>query len=114
MAATYAMGDPQAPFAKVLEVLDRHGALAGDRVADGVTLVSIGDHFDYDQRDPETAGREGVQLLRWLAGHDPAQVVLLLGNHDASRVMELIGFDDDAFALARSRARAIQGDADEA
>jgi hypothetical protein len=101
------MGDPQAPFAKVLEVLDRHGALTADgRVAADVVLVSIGDHFDYDQHDPVAAGAEGVALLRWLASHDPAHVHIMLGNHDASRVMELAGFDDDArFAEARTLAR---------
>jgi len=101
------MGDPQAPFAKVLEVLDRHRALGagGRRLAPDVVLVSIGDHFDYDQHDPETAGKEGVRLLRWLADHDREQVRILLGNHDASRVMELIDFDDAAFAAARTLAR---------
>ena len=78
MTKTFVMGDPQAPFAKVLEVLDRHGALAGDRLAGDVTLVSIGDHFDYDHRDPVTAGEEGLRLLSWLASHDPAQVAILL------------------------------------
>ncbi len=101
------MGDPQAPFAKVLEVLDRHQLLAGDRLAMDVELVSIGDHFDYDVLDPETAGREGVKLLRWLASHDPSQVRLVLGNHDASRVMELAAFDDTGFATARLFARDI-------
>ncbi len=101
------MGDPQAPFAKVLEVLDRHQLLAGDRLAPDVELVSIGDHFDYDVLDPETAGREGVKLLRWLASHDPAQVRIVLGNHDASRVMELAAFDDTGFATARLFAREI-------
>ena len=102
------MGDPQAPFAKVLEVLDRHQLLAGDRLAPDVELVSIGDHFDYDVLDPETAGREGVKLLRWLASHDPAQVRIMLGNHDASRVMELAAFDDTGFATARLFAREIE------
>src|ERR1043166_2006154 len=117
MPRTFVIGDPQGPFAKVLEVLAAHGALAGDRLAPDVVLVSIGDHFDYDQHDPETAGKEGVRLLRWLADHhpepgrilpaDPAaeQARLRLGNHDASRVMELIDFDDAAFAAARTLAR---------
>jgi hypothetical protein len=99
---TYAIGDPQGPFAKVLEVLDRHGLLAGDRLAGDVVLVSIGDHFDYDHRDPDGCAREGLSLLRWLASHDPAQVHLLLGNHDAARVMELAAIDDAEFALART------------
>ena len=95
------MGDPQAPWAKVHELLDRHGALEGDRLADDVVLVSIGDHFDYAHRDPATCAREGIEVLRWLAGHDPQQVVLLLGNHDAARVMELATISDAEFAEAR-------------
>ncbi len=101
------MGDPQAPFAKVLEVLHWHRALAGDRIAPDVVLVSIGDHFDYDFRDPIGCAREGLALLRWLASHDPEQVVLLLGNHDASRVMELAHLTDEQFAAARRLARVI-------
>src|SRR3569623_168412 len=97
------MGDPQAPFAKVKELLELHGALdpSRDRLASDVVLVSIGDHFDYDHRDPETARREGVANLRWLASHDPDHVVLLLGNHDAARVMELATISDAEFAQAR-------------
>lgn len=98
----FALGDPQGPFAKVLEVLDRHRALAGDRLAADVVLVSIGDHFDYDHKDPATARAEGLRLLRWLASHDPAQVHLLLGNHDAARVMELATISDEEFAAARA------------
>ena len=105
---TFVIGDPQAPFAKVLEVLDRHGVLAGDRIAPDVVLVSIGDHFDYDLRDPVTAGQEGLRLLRWLASHDPAQVKILFGNHDAARVMELASMTDATFDEARTLARAIE------
>lgn len=106
---TFVIGDPQAPFAKVLEVLDRHGALAPgkDRLADGVVLVSIGDHFDYDLEHPAEAAAEGLRTLRWLASHDPAQVVLLLGNHDAARVMELAHLDDETFQTARAMGREI-------
>jgi hypothetical protein len=96
------IGDPQGPFAKVLTVLDRHKLLAGNRLATDVVLVSIGDHFDYDHRDPHTAAQEGLRLLRWLASHDPAQVRLLLGNHDAARVMELASITDSEFAVART------------
>ena len=100
---TFVMGDPQAPFAKVRELLEAHGALdpTRDRIADDVVLVSIGDHFDYDYRDPATASREGLATLRWLSTHDPDQVVLLFGNHDAARVMELATITDDEFAAAR-------------
>lgn len=107
MIRTFVMGDPQAPFAKVQEVLDRHDALAGDRLAADVVLVSIGDHFDYDLHDPEAAGREGVQTLRWLASHDREQVALLLGNHDIARVMELATITDQEFMHARLLARSI-------
>ena len=110
MVRTFVMGDPQAPFAKLLEVLDRHAALDGDRLAPDVVLVSIGDHFDYDFRDWRTAGQEGLKFLRWLAGHDAAQVKLLLGNHDSSRVMELIAITDERFAAARAFAQALDGD----
>jgi hypothetical protein len=107
MARIFAMGDPQAPFSKTREVLDAHGALAGDRLASDVVLVSIGDHFDYDLNDPVTAAAEGLRTLRWLADHDPAQVILLLGNHDASRVMELATITDEEFTAARVLARSI-------
>src|SRR5215468_4948730 len=110
MSRTLVMGDPQAPFAKLLEVLDRHQALDGDRLASDVVLVSIGDHFDYDARDWQTAGQEGLKFLRWLASHDAAQVKLLLGNHDVSRVMELVAITDERFAAARAFARALDGD----
>jgi hypothetical protein len=110
MTRTLVMGDPQAPFAKLLEVLDRHRALDGDRLARDVVLVSIGDHFDYDLVDWQTAGQDGLKFLRWLVSHDPAQVKLLLGNHDASRVMELVAISDERFAAARAFARALDGD----
>lgn len=107
MTRTFVMGDPQAPFAKVRDVLATHRALDGDRLAADVVLVSIGDHFDYDLRNPTEAGQEGLRTLRWLASHPPSQVVLLLGNHDASRVMELATITDDDFERARQLARSI-------
>jgi hypothetical protein len=105
------MGDPQAPFAKLIEVLDRHGAIHAGRLAADVALVSIGDHFDYDHRDWHTAGQDGLRFLRWLASHDDTQVQLLLGNHDVSRVMELVAISDERFAEARARAQALDDDA---
>jgi hypothetical protein len=110
MTRTLVMGDPQAPFAKLREVLDQHGALDGDRLAGDVVLVSIGDHFDYDFADWHNAGQEGLRFLRWLASHDASQVRLLLGNHDASRVMELVAISDERFAAARTFAQALDGD----
>ncbi|HEY0195850.1 MAG TPA: metallophosphoesterase, partial [Kofleriaceae bacterium] len=108
---TLVMGDPQASFATMTEILRNHELLGGDgRLADDVVLVSIGDHFDYDLDDPVGAGREGVAFLRWLASHDPAQVVLLIGNHDVSRVMELAAISDARFAEARRFARSLDGD----
>jgi hypothetical protein len=104
------MGDPQAPFGKLLELLANHCALDGDRLASDVVLVSIGDHFDYDARDWHTAGQEGLRFLRWLASHDEGQVKLLLGNHDVSRVMELAAITDERFAEARALARSLDGD----
>ena len=102
------MGDPQAPMAKVMDVLAQHGALGDDgRLTEDVVLVSIGDHFDYDLDDPAGSGAEGLRTLRWLASHDPAQVRLLLGNHDVARVVELIGLDDTRFAAARVLASSI-------
>jgi hypothetical protein len=91
---TFVMGDPQAPFAKVLDVLTNHGLLRGERLAPDVVLVSIGDHFDYDASDPG-AGAEGLRTLRWLASHDAEQVVLVLGNHDTARVQELATLTQD-------------------
>jgi hypothetical protein len=103
------MGDPQAPFSKVMAVLGRHGALGPDgRLLPGVQLVSIGDHFDYDPEDPAGSGAEGVRTLRWLASHGPDQAHLLLGNHDAARVMELASITDERFAQARQLARSIE------
>jgi hypothetical protein len=105
---TFAIGDPQAPFQLVMDVLDRHGALTGDRLADDVTLVSIGDHFDYDLHDPVGAGRDGLRLLRWLASHPADRAVIMFGNHDAARVMELAAVDDARFAGARALAMSIE------
>lgn len=102
-----AMGDPQAAFQRVLDVLDRHGVLAGDRLAPDVMLLSIGDHFDYDLRDPVTAGQQGLELVRWLTSHDREQVVMMFGNHDASRVMELARVTDERFAKARVLGQSI-------
>ncbi len=107
MTRTLVMGDPQAPFAKVLEILALHDALDGNRLAKDVVLVSIGDHFDYDLRNHRVAAQEGLSLLRWLASHDASQVVLILGNHDASRVMELAAITDEEFERARQLARSI-------
>jgi hypothetical protein len=102
------MGDPQAPFDKVLAVLDHHGLLGDDgRLSPDVALVSIGDHFDYGgSPEPGLASveRSGRLLLSWLAAHPPDQVALIVGNHDLGRVGELAAFDDEKFARARAAA----------
>lgn len=91
------MGDPQAPFAKVKEVLARRGLLAGDRITG--RLLSIGDHFDWGTVDDRAdAAHDGEALLSWLASHDPNDVVILAGNHDLARVGELNDVDDARFA----------------
>lgn len=111
MVRTLVMGDPQAPFAKLMEVLTHHAAIDDrGRLAGDVVLVSIGDHFDYDVHHWREAGQDGLRFLRWLASHDAAQVKLLLGNHDASRVMELAKVSDERFAQAREFARVLEGD----
>jgi hypothetical protein len=108
---TFVMGDPQAPFESVMAVLARHGLLGDDgRLVSDVLLISIGDHFDYDLDDPIGAGREGIRVLRWLAGHAPGQVAILLGNHDLARVMELATVDDARFAEARALGRDLARD----
>ena len=102
LAPLRAMGDPQAPLAKVKGVLRHRGLLPSDeRPGDRISgrLLSIGDHFDWgsvDERD--AAARDGEELLAWLASHDPEQVVILAGNHDLARVGELNDVDDRRFA----------------
>jgi hypothetical protein len=114
----FAVGDPQAPFARFREVLDRHGLLAADgSLADDVLVISIGDHFDYgaaeERRD---AAHNGLELLSWLASHPPDQVVLIAGNHDLGRVGELAEFSDEEFEQASLAATAAYrgGDIDPA
>jgi hypothetical protein len=107
-----AIGDPQAPFEKFLEILDVHGLL-GDhgRIREDVQLVGMGDYFDWGVAADRTRATEGgLRLLAWLAAHPADQVLLLLGNHDLGRVCELHGFDEDTFLRAREEAdRAYRG-----
>lgn len=102
------MGDPQAPFEKVLAILDAHALLGSDgNLAPDVHLVSMGDHFDWGAPvDRARASASGQQLLQWLAAHSAEQVSLVLGNHDLCRVGELARFDDATFARARAEADA--------
>lgn len=96
-----AMGDPQAKLERVLEVLDAHGALGDDGwLADELTLISMGDHFDWggnSASERDQAAADGEALLRWLAAHPRDQVVILAGNHDLARVGELWGLSDAEF-----------------
>ncbi len=104
----FGMGDPQAPFQKVLGVLEHHGLLGEDGwLVPGAGLLSIGDHFDW-AGDAAEVGRSGETCLRWLAGHDPRHVVLIAGNHDLNRVQEFAGESDARFAEARALAVRIE------
>ncbi len=103
-----AMGDPQAPFARVMDVLRARGLLgAGDKLESDVHLVVMGDYFDYGPREERVAAVEGsARLLGWLTTHAEEQVTLLAGNHDLARVGELAHLDDATFARAQAEADA--------
>jgi hypothetical protein len=104
-----AIGDPQAPLATFLAILERHGLLADDGwLRRDVRLVSIGDHFDWGRpEDRERASGDGAALLAWLAAHPPVQLVVIAGNHDLSRVGELVSFNDETWHAARAQADAV-------
>ena len=104
-----AIGDPQAPLERLLEILDAHRALGDDgRLAADVHLVSIGDHFDWGGRERrEEAARSSLETLSWLGAHGADQVTLILGNHDLARVGEMAGFDDETFGCVQAEADAI-------
>ena len=100
-----AMGDPQAPFARVMEVLRAQGIVAGEKLADDVHLVVMGDYFDYGGREARAESAEGsARLLAWLVTHAEEQVTLLAGNHDLARVGELAKLDDVTFQRAQQEA----------
>jgi hypothetical protein len=105
-----AIGDPQAPLERFLEILDRNDLLAADgRLHPEVFLVSMGDHFDWGPADERAAGAESsVRLLSWLGAHAADQVLLLVGNHDLARVGELAAFADADFADAHVEATALR------
>ena len=105
------MGDPQAPFEKVLAILDRHELLDANGLLRGdVQLVSMGDHFDWGLREERaTAGRDALLLLGWFCAHTPEQVITLVGNHDLARLGELAGFDDRTFQSAQAEAEGRLG-----
>lgn len=105
----FAIGDPQSTFENFSRILAHHGLLGGDRrLRPGVSLLSIGDHFDFSSdRSPRAGGREGLRILRWLASHPPEQAIILAGNHDMARVTELAWVTDEMFEAARTRALEI-------
>ncbi len=109
-ALRVAMGDPQAPLPRVLEILDRHDLLGDDgRVHPRAALVSMGDHFDWGASDERSfAAESGYALLAWLAAHPAGQVTILVGNHDLARVGELAPFDDKTFREAQDEAFALR------
>ncbi len=109
-ALRVAIGDPQAPLATFLEILDRNDLLSDDgRLHPHVQLVSMGDHFDWGPAsERKFAAENSVRLLSWLAAHSHAQVVLLTGNHDLARVGELAGFDDATFGAAHDEAMELR------
>lgn len=103
----FAVGDPQTTRERFFGFLSAVNALGDDgTLADDVGLVCVGDYFDFRGASAVVA-REGLGLLRWLAGHPEDRVVLLLGNHDLCRVMELETFDDASFTVAQELATAI-------
>ncbi len=103
-----AVGDPQAPMATFLAILEAHGLLGGDgKLAPDVHLVTMGDYFDWGgPGDRARAAESALALLEWLTAHPKDQVTLLLGNHDLARVGELSHMDDDAFRRAQEEADA--------
>ncbi|WP_338863188.1 metallophosphoesterase [Myxococcus stipitatus] len=100
------LGDPQAPFDKVLRILEHQGLLGEDGwLKPDVQLVSVGDHFDWGPpSERDAASRSALELVAWFAAHPADQVLLLLGNHDLARVGEMAGFDDARFAMAQAEA----------
>ena len=102
-----AIGDPQAPLERFLEILGHHRLLGRDgRLRPEVELTSLGDHFDYGPAEgSDAAAEDGLAILAWLAAHDADQVRLIAGNHDLARIGELAELGDDlAFAAARAEA----------
>ena len=100
-----AIGDPQAPFARVMDVLRARGLLAGDKLVDDVHLVVMGDYFDYGQKEDRAESADAsAHLIAWLVSHAEEQVTMLCGNHDLARVGELARFDDATFLRAQEEA----------
>lgn len=111
-----AIGDPQAPIAVFLKILDDHALLGDDgRLKPHVALTSMGDHFDWGAAAQRgQASVEGLEILAWLAAHPRDQVTILVGNHDLARVGELARFDDATFAKAQAEAVPVYAQKDPA
>jgi hypothetical protein len=105
-SGTVAMGDPQAPLERVLEILHGHGLLGDDGwLVPSVRLVTMGDHVDWGPVAARAAAAyDGIRLLAWLSAHPADQVILLAGNHDLARVGELARLTDEAYLHARTEA----------
>jgi hypothetical protein len=103
---TLVIGDPQAPFEKLLRILLHHGLLTPEgTIRPDVRLVSVGDHFDWGRKEQRAqASFDGLRTLAWLASHPAEQVIILAGNHDLARVGDLHAMDDDTFADAQLEA----------
>jgi hypothetical protein len=116
VSRTLAVGDPQAPLATFLQILDLHGALGADGLlAPEVELITMGDYFDWGApAERAAAADDALALLTWLALHPREQVSILAGNHDLARVGELHGVGDEDFAAAQTLADAAYFAADEA
>jgi len=102
------VGDPQTTFQQFLAVLGARDLLTrAGRIREDVTLVTIGDYFDFARSDVDLAEyrRTGIEILAWLADHPPEQVRILAGNHDLCRVMEFAGISDADFSDAASLAQ---------
>lgn len=106
----FAMGDLQAPFARVLAVLQHHNALSPQgRLAPDVQLITLGDYFDYGTANLAAVAAEGIATLRWLTSHTAEQCTIILGNHDTVRVVEFAQVPSDAeFQQAARRARELR------
>jgi hypothetical protein len=104
----FAMGDLQCEFNKLLSVLKANHCLdKTEKLAADVRLITVGDYFDYhdkESNDVQRTQRNGCQILEWLSKHSSEQVTILLGNHDICRVAELINYSEERYAKARQLA----------
>ena len=102
---SFAVGDPQTTMDRFLDAVRGASLLApSSRLRPGVSLLSMGDHFDFAPPPgwswPQVSSA-GEEILSWLSSHPSDQVTILLGNHDVCRVMEFYRMSDAVFAQAR-------------